>query len=290
MTRCPRSVLALEQQWPGRGSRKRSCHVPRVENILDMSGRVAIVTGAGQGVGRQIALHLSSYGGAVVVNDYYHDRAQAVVAEIEEFGGRATAAQADVSDFTSVSTMVEQAISAFGRVDVLVNNAGNAGADPTAVSRGPFWESLPADWTPWLGVNLFGVLNCTRAVLPSMVQNRTGSIITIISDAGRYGDAGLEVYAAAKAGAAGFMRSVARTGGRYGIRANAVAIAATRTPATESAFDDPERMRKTLRMYPAGRIGEPADVANMVLFLASDASSWVTGQTYPVNGGFTFGL
>ena len=262
----------------------------KVENILDMTGRVALITGAGQGVGRQIALHLASYDGAVVVNDYYLDRAQSVVAEIEEFGGKAVALQADVGDFDAVMAMVSAAIERFGKIDVLVNNAGNAGATPQDVVRAPFWESTPENWKPWLHVNLYGVLNCTRAVLPCMVENRSGSIITIISDAGRYGDAGMEIYAAAKAGAAGFMRSVARTGGRYGIRANSVAIAATRTPATERAFEDAERMRKMLRLYPAGRLGEPTDVANMVLFLASDASSWVTGQTYPVNGGFTFAL
>lgn len=262
-----------------------------LDDILDLKGRVLFVTGSGQGVGRQIVLHFATHNaGGVVVNDYYLERAEAVAEEARQLGGKALAVQGDVSDYASVQDAVARARGEFGRIDVLVNNAGNAGADPAAVARVPFWESTPESWKPWLGVNLYGVLNSTRAVLPGMVENRMGSIITIISDAGRYGDAGMEVYAAGKAGAAGFMRSVARTMGRYGIRANSVAIAATRTPATEGAFSDEERMRKVLRMYPVGRVGEPSDVANMVLFLASDASSWITGQTYPVNGGFTFSL
>lgn len=263
----------------------------QLDRILDLKGKVLLVTGAGQGVGRQIALHFGGHNsGAVIVNDYFADRAEAVAEEVRALGAKALAVQADVSNFESVQNAVARAEAEYGRVDVLVNNAGNAGANPGAVARAPFWESMPESWQPWLGVNLYGVLNCTRCVLPGMVERRSGSIITIISDAGRYGDVGLEVYAAGKAGAAGFMRSVARGMGRYGIRANSVAIAATRTPATERGFADEERLRRMLRMYPVGRIGEPSDVANMVLFLASDASSWITGQVYPVNGGFTFAL
>lgn len=261
-----------------------------VGNILDMSGKVAFISGAGQGVGRQIALHLASFGAAgVVVNDFYAERAEAVVKEIRGIGGKAVAVQGDVGDFEAVGKMVQSGLDEFGSVDVLVNNAGNMGPDPD-LTRSYFVDSTPENWKPWLNVNMFGVLNCTRHVLPNMIANRRGSIVTIISDAGRYGDQNMEVYAFAKAGAAGFMRSVARTNGRFGIRANSVAIAATRTPATSRSFDNEGQMQKILRSYPAGRIGEPQDVANMVLFLSSDASSWVTGQTYPVNGGFTFGL
>jgi 3-oxoacyl-[acyl-carrier protein] reductase len=161
---------------------------------------------------------------------------------------------------------------------------------PTADDIIPFWESAPADWERWLGVNLYGVLNCTRHVLARMVEQRSGSIISIISEASRYGDAGSEVYAGAKAATAGIMRSVARGMARHGIRANSVAIAATRTPATADTFDDEERMKKILRLYPLRRVGDPEDVANMVLFLASEASSFVTGQVYAVNGGFLFTL
>jgi 2-hydroxycyclohexanecarboxyl-CoA dehydrogenase len=135
-------------------------------------------------------------------------------------------------------------------------------------------------------------MNCTAAVIPGMIERQApGRIVTIISDAGRWGDAGLEPYAAAKAGAAGFMRSVARTLGRYQITANSVAIALTATPAVERTLKgDPERLKRQMEKYIIRRPGRPDDVANMVLFLASDASSWITGQVYPVNGGFTLAL
>jgi NAD(P)-dependent dehydrogenase (short-subunit alcohol dehydrogenase family) len=134
-------------------------------------------------------------------------------------------------------------------------------------------------------------MNCATAVMPDMIsRNAPGRVITIISDASRYGDAGIEAYAAAKAGAAGFMRSLARTIARYQITANCVAISATRTPAIEAALQDTERVKKMFEKYIIRRPGEPDDIANMVLFLASDASSWISGQTYPVNGGFTLAL
>lgn len=260
--------------------------------VLDLGGRIALVTGAGQGVGRQIALHLSQHNsGGVAVNDYHLSRAEDVVKEIRERGGKAIAVQADVSDHASVKEMYKKVAVDLGTVGILVNNAGNMGANPTIDVTKPFWETSPEVWNQAIGVNLYGVMNCTAAVIPGMLERKAaGRIITIISDAGRYGDVGLEAYAAAKAGAAGFTRSVARTLGRYGITANAVAIAATRTPATEMMFANPERMKKAFEKYIIRRPGEPTDIANMVLFLASDASSWISGQTYPVNGGFTLAL
>jgi 3-oxoacyl-[acyl-carrier protein] reductase len=256
---------------------------------------VALVTGGGQGVGRQIALHLAAHNaGGVVVNDYVLDRAKAVVEEIKAEGGaKAIAVQADVSDLGSVKAMVATAEKEFGqKVGVLVNNAGNAGANPNPDLRKPFWETGPEAWNSFIGVNLYGVMNCAAAVIPGMIERKApGRIITIISDAGRWGDSGLEIYAGAKAGAAGFTRACARTLGRFNITANSVAIALTATPAVEARLKgDPETLKRTLEKYVIRRPGRPDDIANMVLFLASDASSWITGQTYPVNGGFTFAL
>jgi 3-oxoacyl-[acyl-carrier protein] reductase len=248
------------------------------QDILDLGGRVALVTGAGQGVGRQIALHLGGHGaGGVVVNDVRLERAQAVAQEVEKLGCRALAVDADVTDRDAVNAMVGRAAAELGPVDVLVNNAGNFGADPRALERKPFWEAGRATWDAYIGVNLYGVLNCTSAVIP-------------VSDAGRVGEPNLEVYSAAKAGAAGFMRAVAKTLGRYQITANSVAIATTRTPTVAAATENPEAAKQMLRHYTIRRFGEPSDVANMVLFLASDASGWITGQTYPVNGGYSFAL
>lgn len=263
-----------------------------VGNILSVEGRVAVVTGAGQGVGRQVALHLASYGASVVVNDFFGDRAEAVVAEIEAIGGSAIAHQADVASFEETEAMIDAAHRRFGAVDILVNNAGNLGPTPPEAAdvMKPFWQTTPADWERALGVNLHGVLNCTRHAVGRMVEQQRGSIVTVISEASRYGDPHMEAYAGAKAGAAGVMRSVARECARFGIRANCVAIATTRTPATADAVADEAMMKAALRLYPLRRVGEPDDVANIVLLLASDASSYVTGQVYAVNGGFVFSL
>ena len=263
-----------------------------MNDVLDLGGRVALVTGAGQGVGRQIALHLSEHNsGGVAVNDFHLARAEAVAEEIRAAGGKAVAVQADVTDLAGVKAMYETVRAKLGPVGILVNNAGNMGATPTAEVRKPFWETGPEVWNQAIGVNLYGVINCTSAVIPGMIErDAPGRIITIISDAARYGDAGLETYAAAKAGAAGFTRAVARTLGRHGITANAVAISAMRTPATEAMYADPALVKRVFEKYIIRRPGEPTDIANMVLFLASDASSWISGQTYPVNGGFTLAL
>ncbi|WP_342727229.1 SDR family oxidoreductase [Bradyrhizobium sp. B097] len=263
-----------------------------MSDILDLNGKVTLITGAGQGVGRQIALHFAAHNAAgIVVNDYFLDRAEQVAREVNAAGGKAIAVQADVTDLASVKAMVGKAEQAFGPVDVLVNNAGNAGATPDPDARKPFWETGPEVWNSFIGVNLYGVINCASACIPQMIERKAGRIVTIISDAGRAGEAGLEVYSGAKAGAAGFTRAVARSLGRHNITANCVAIAATLTPAIEARLKaDPERQKKMMEKYVIRRPGLPSDVANMVLFLASDASAWITGQTYPVNGGFTFAL
>ena len=263
-----------------------------MSDILDLNGKVTLITGAGQGVGRQIALHFAAHKAAgIVVNDYFLDRAEQVAREINAAGGKAIAVQADVTDLGSVKAMVGKAEQAFGPIDVLVNNAGNAGATPDPDARKPFWETGPEVWNSFIGVNLYGVINCASACIPQMIERKGGRIVTIISDAGRAGEAGLEVYSGAKAGAAGFTRAVARSLGRHNITANCVAIAATLTPAIEARLKaDPERQKKMMEKYVIRRPGLPSDVANMVLFLASDASAWITGQTYPVNGGFTFAL
>lgn len=262
-------------------------------DILDLGGRPALVTGAGQGVGRQIALHLAAHNaGGVIVNDFVLERAETVAHEITAAGGKAIALQADVSNLDNVKAMVARAEKEFGKIGVLVNNAGNGGANPVPEMRKPFWETGPEVWNNYIGVNLYGVMNCVASVVPGMIERKApGRIVTIISDASRWGDSGLEIYAGAKAGAAGFMRAVARSLGRYQITANNIAIALTATPAVEARLKgDPEILKRTLEKYVIRRPGRPDDVANMALFLASDASSWITGQTYPVNGGFTFAL
>jgi 3-oxoacyl-[acyl-carrier protein] reductase len=254
---------------------------------LDLTGHRALVTGGGQGVGRGVAIAFAQAGAGVVVNDVSADRADAVADEVGSLGGRAQASVFDVTDYAAVMSAVQ----ASAPIDILVNNAGNAG--PAGFTgRGPFAGTEPADWEPYLRVNLYGVLHCSRAVLPGMIASGWGRIITIVSDAGRAGDMNMAAYSAAKAGAAGLTRTLALENGRYGITVNNISLGTMRTPATEGLWADPDsaQAKAVLRRYVVRRPGLPADVAPLAVFLASPDASWITGQTYPLNGGFTFGL
>jgi 2-hydroxycyclohexanecarboxyl-CoA dehydrogenase len=261
-------------------------------DMFDLHHANVLVTGAGQGVGRQIAIDLAANGaGTVLINDVSEERAEKVAREIDAAGGTARVAIADVTNFEAVSALCASSISEVGGIDIVVNNAGNYGANPTAVARGNFWEIGPENWTPLFDVNLRGPMNTARAALPSMIERgRGGRLITIISDAGRVGEPGLEAYSAAKAGAAGFTRAIAKAVGRFQITANNVAISATRTPTTSSRLEDDEQTKRMLSRYVIRRVGEPSDVSAVVLLLASPAASWITGQTYAVNGGYSFGM
>ena len=258
-----------------------------MDDLLSLSGRTVLVTGAGQGVGRQVARHCAGHGAQVVVNDFHPERAEAVAQEIRAEGGTAVAHGCDVTDYDGVQAMIARA----GGIDVLVNNAGNAGPVQDAMRPAPpFWETGPKEWEPWLGTNFYGVLNCARAAVPGMVERRRGRVITVISDAGRVGEPDLAVYSAAKAGAAGFSRALAKAVGRYHITVNCVALASMRTPGVATATENDDLVKSMLRSYVIRRLGEPDDAAALILFLASDAASWITGQTYPVNGGYSFAV
>jgi 3-oxoacyl-[acyl-carrier protein] reductase len=264
------------------------------DDLLDLKGQIAMVTGAGQGAGRGIALTLARHNaGGIGVNDYVLERAEAVAAEIEALGVRAIPVQADVGDRASVAAAFETARSGLGAVTILVNNAGNAGPDAKMGRSPPFWESDPGEWERFLRTNLLGVMNCCHVALPAMVEQQRGRIVTVVSDAGRVGEARLAAYAAAKAGAAGFVRSIAKETGRYGITCNAISLS-TLEPAMEperlAEFMASEPVKAQLSRYTIRRFGTPDDVAAMALFLCSDAAAWITGQTYPVNGGYSFAV
>lgn len=254
-----------------------------------------LVTGAGQGVGREIALELAAAGAnIIVVNDYYKDRAAAVVEEIRELGGKAHAAAFDVASAVGIEGALKAlAAHDVSRFSVLVNNAGNAGPKATGIGDIPFWQQTDQDWDRYLQTNLYGAMRCVRAVCRGMVEGKFGRVINIVSDAGRMGQANAEAYSAAKAGVAGFTRSFAASMGRYGVTANCISLAAMDTPGTPRVHDDPaaqERSKKILSRYIIRRYGLPSDVSGLVAFLASDRASWITGQVIPVNGGYSFAL
>ena len=259
--------------------------------LFDFTGQVVLVTGGSRGLGYQMVKAFAARGGDMIIASRKIDNCKAVAAECRTMGRRALPFAAHVGKWAECDALIAAAYEEFGRIDVLVNNAGNNGAAPSADIRKPFWEHGREVWNSAIEVNFYGVIHCASAVIPNMIERKGGRIITIISDAGRVGEPGMEVYSGAKAGAAGFMRGIARTLGRHHITANCVAISATATPFTEKALNaDPERLKKMMERYVIRRPGRPDDVANMALFLASDASSWITGQTYAVNGGFSFGL
>ena len=261
------------------------------QDPLDLAGQVAFITGAGQGAGRAIALAFARHNaGGVAVNDFVAERADAVVAEIRALGVAAIAAPADVGDHDSVRAAMAAAAQALGPITLLVNNAGNAGPSATMGLSPPFWETAPDEWDRYFRTNLQGVMNCCHVALPGMVEQGRGRIVTIVSDAGRIGEARLAAYSAAKAGATGFIRAIARETGRFGITVNAVSLSTLEPPFNEAEMAEflaSERTRSQLSRYVIRRFGKPDDVANMALFLCSDAASWITGQTYPVNGGYS---
>jgi 3-oxoacyl-[acyl-carrier protein] reductase len=256
---------------------------------LELTGKTAFVTGAGQGVGREIARLLAAHGAKIAVNDFFELRASEVAHEIAEAGATAMAIAGDVADYDAIIAAVAEVHEKLGPIDILVNNAGNSGPN-TGMARVDFWNTDPREWDRYMRVNLYGVLHCTRACVGGMVKQGFGRVISIISDAGRTGEQGHEAYSAAKAGTAGFSRALARAVGRYGVTANTISLSNIKREVSGENTISPEAVEMMLKRYIIRRQGLPRDVAAMVLFLASNESSWITGQNYPVNGGFSLSL
>jgi NAD(P)-dependent dehydrogenase (short-subunit alcohol dehydrogenase family) len=252
---------------------------------IDLRTHRALVTGAGQSLGRGIAVSLGAAGAEVVVNDFLPERAEGVAEEIRAAGGRAISSPFDVTD----PAMVRAAVDRVNGIDILVNNAGDAGGPDVAGSfdLNLLVDANPAKWDPYRAI-FYGVMVCTNACLPAMIERRFGRIVTVISDTARDDDAlPNAVHAGANEGAAGFTRSIATENGHYGITANIVSVATM--PGKPTQTDTASNAKSALGKYATRRLGEPLDVAALVTYLVSPLASWLTGQTIPVNGGYTTG-
>lgn len=259
-------------------------------DLLDLGGQIAVVTGAGQNAGRGIALELARHNaGGIAVNDFVAERAEAVAEEIRATGVPALAVPFDVGDLDAIKAADAAIKEKLGPATILVNNAGMAGPGGSLRPTLNFWEEDPSAWDRYLRTNLHGVYNACFAFIPNMVEARRGRIVTIVSDSGRVGEPKLAVYASAKAGAQGFVRSIAKELGRYGVTSNAVSLSSLMPDMPEEKLAEvmaSEHAKTQLARYTIRRYGKSADVAALVTFLCSDAAEWITGQTYPLNGGY----
>ena len=246
-------------------------------DYLKIDGKVAIVTGAASGIGKATAKMLASYGAKVVIADVNTEGVK-VVNQISSNGGNALFVHCDVSTDSEINELIEKTIQNFGTIDILVNNAG-IGADTK-----PFENIANDEWERMIKIDLTGPFKVCRAVIPYMKEKKYGKIINISSGSGLIGCEFCSHYAAAKAGLIGFTQSIAKELAELHINANVIAAPTTDTPMlAETGFD--EQLEQINKEIPWGRIAQPEDIASMILYLASDASEYVTGQVLAPNGG-----
>jgi 3-oxoacyl-[acyl-carrier protein] reductase len=243
---------------------------------LKLAGKVALVTGAAQGIGKAVALLLARNGADIVVSDINLEKAEETAKEVQILGRKALAIKVDVAKSDDVDKMVQAILAQFGHIDILINNAGIA-RDKLIL------RMTEEDWDAVLNINLKGTFNCTKAVVRHMSKQKSGKIVSIASVVGEMGNAGQGNYAASKAGVIGFTKTVAREFAQRGINVNAIAPGYIETPMTEAL---PDKVKEDLkRLIPMDRLGKPEDVAEAVLFLVSESANYITGQVLNVNGG-----
>lgn len=243
--------------------------------MFRLDGKVALVSGAGRGMGFGVAQMLAQQGATVIVNDFFADRAEAGAEALRSEGFKAFGAVADMTDREAVFAMVKNLLAEHGSIDVFVHNAG---IPAQGWGYTPFLESPPSEWDAWLQLNLHGLMHACQAILPSMIERGWGRIIAVNSDAARTATGmGLCAYGAAKAAAIGFIRNLSGEVGRHGVTANALSLG------TMNNWEGSEQIaRKTASVK---RAGSPQDVGAAIVYLASSEAEWVNGQVLPVNGG-----
>lgn len=243
-----------------------------------LDGRIALITGGGRGLGRAIALAFAGEGADVAVASRTPEQLDEVVASIREKGRRALAIETDVTSSESVAKMVQTTRNEFGRIDVLVNSAGVGWVERVVEMSDGNW-----DWV--MQTNLYGTFYCCRDVARVMIEQKGGSIINIVSVAGIKGPPGMGAYAASKGGVMGLTRCLALEVARYNVRVNAIGPGYMRTDMNAAALDDPEVGPKIVKRIPMRRAGRPEEIGPLAVFLASDDSSFVIGETYFISGG-----
>lgn len=251
---------------------------------LRLKGKVAIVTGASRGIGEAIVKTFAQEGANVVIADVLQEAAEKVADTCRSMGVQALAVKTDVTKLEDAQHLAKAALDKFGRIDILVNNAA-------VFSIAPFVKAPWDEITRVVNVCEWGVFNCTRAVLETMINQKSGRIVNIGSDAGRIGENYQAVYSAAKGAVISFTKVIAQEVGRYGITANVVCPSITVTEANKEILEkqylkDEETTKKVLSLYPLRKLGKPEDIADMVVFVASDRAGHLTGQTISVNGGY----
>lgn len=244
-----------------------------------LENKIALVTGAGRGIGRQIALKMASQGASIIIADIDEKTMEDARQEVESLGVKAMAVKMDISDQDSVQAAVDKMLEEFGRIDILVNNAA-------IFRKAPFLEMSLEQWKQTTDINLTGLFNVTRAVAPGMAERGSGAIISIASVDAFQGCRDYSHYAMTKAGVVGLSRTLAQELGPHGVRVNVIAPGIMLTEMTRDRVE--ANKEAYLARVPIGRIGVPEDIANAALFLASEMSSYITGQVIHVNGGMYF--
>lgn len=251
-----------------------------MQNYMDLTGRTALVTGASSGIGAATAMALADLGASVAIG--YHanqEGAELVCAAIQSAGGQAVALRADVRHAGEARRLVVAAVESLGAIDILVNNAGSL------VRRMPLADITEENWSEVMDLNLSSAMVCAQAVAPAMIARRRGAIVNIVSIAGRNGGGpGAGAYAAAKGGLIALTKSLAKELAPHGVRVNAVSPGVIDTPFHE-VFSTPEMMQNFVKGIPLGRVGTSRECALAIAFLASDAASFIVGETLEVNGG-----
>jgi 3-oxoacyl-[acyl-carrier protein] reductase len=244
--------------------------------MMELKGKVALITGGAQGIGKVTALLLAERGADIAISDINREGAEGTAKEIERLGRKGLGLEGDVSNPADAERIVDTTVEKLGGIDILVNNAG--------ITRdGLLLRMAVEDWDAVLNVNLKGTFNCSKAAIKYMIKRKSGRIVNIASVVGEMGNAGQANYAASKAGIIGLTKSIAREYAQRGINVNAIAPGYIQTPMTEGLS---EKVKEELKaQIPMAKLGTPLDVGNAIYFLVSDASSYITGQVLNVNGG-----